>query len=360
MRARSHPQLENMDPLLHPFLRAEDEAEAQHLLAQLIEEHAQPLVRKIVHSQRVARFGSTDGSYAPEAQDLCSEVILQLLSRLRDLRDGPEHASITDFHGYVAAVTYNSWSASWRRKYPERQRLKNRLRYVLDHDPRFATWEVANGALVCGLAEWKHRESSAFPPQPVHGESMLELIPSLRHSPPRLVLDALFSLAQRPIEIEDLTGLAAKIWDIQDLHRVEIDDPGGGEIWNRVPDPRINVAADVERRMYLAALWKEICQLRPLQRVALLLNLHDASGQDMLPLFMLVDVARLGEIAASLGMPVSELAELWDRLPLDDATIGQRLSITRQQVINLRKSARERLARRMAKSWSRRECPKSE
>jgi DNA-binding XRE family transcriptional regulator len=113
----------------------------------------------------------------------------------------------------------------------------------------------------------------------------------------------------------------------------------------------VNVAALVERRAYLALLWKEICELRPLQRAALLLNLRDASGQDMLPLLTLVDVARLSEIAASLDMPVQEFAELWDRLPLDDATMAQRLGVTRQQVINLRKSARERLARRMAKCW---------
>jgi hypothetical protein len=34
-------------------------------------------------------------------------------------------------------------------------------------------------------------------------------------------------------------------------------------------------------------------------------------------------------------------------LPLDDATIAGLLGLTRQQVINLRKSARERLARRL-------------
>jgi hypothetical protein len=353
MRVRSQLQLDNTDPLLRPFLQAEDEAEAQRLLAQLIEEHAQPLVRDIARSKlHVARFAPSDDSSAQEAYEVCSEVALQLLGRLRELRDDPEPAPIANLQGYVAAVTYNACSASLRHKYPERQRLKNRLRYVLNHDSRFASWEGANGMCLCGLAEWKERESSTFSPGPADDASILALAPSLRHSPVRAVLDALFSVAQRPIEIEHLTRLAAKVWEVQDVRRVEIDDPDGSEVWSKIPDPRVNVAAHVERRMYLAALWKEICELRPLQRVALLLNLHDASGQDMLPLFILVDVARFTEIAASLGMPVAEISELWDRLPLDDATIGRRLGITRQQVINLRKSARERLARRMAKSWS--------
>jgi hypothetical protein len=44
---------------------------------------------------------------------------------------------------------------------------------------------------------------------------------------------------------------------------------------------------------------------------------------------------------------VRDLDELWDELPLDDLKIAARLGMTRQQVINLRKSARARLARRM-------------
>jgi DNA-directed RNA polymerase specialized sigma24 family protein len=356
MRARSPLQLEDMDPTLRPFLQAEDEAEAQRLLAQLIEDHVQPLVREIAHSKlRVARPASAEGSSAQEAHDICGEAVLQLLSRLHDLRDGRNQAPIANFRGYVAVVTYNAYGAGLRRKYPERQRLKNRLRYVLNHDPRFAIWEGANGASLCGLAAWKERNCSTSPPQRTDDRSTIEQFlpgaPNLRQLMPRALLDSLFSLSGRPIEIEELVSMAAKIWDIQDMRQVENDDAGDGEVWNRLPDPRVNVATLVERRMYLAALWKEICELRPLQRVALLLNLHDASGQDMLPLFILVDIAHLPEIAASLDMPVQEFAELWESLPLDDTAIAQRLGITRQQVINLRKSARERLARRMAKSW---------
>jgi len=53
-------------------------------------------------------------------------------------------------------------------------------------------------------------------------------------------------------------------------------------------------------------------------------------------------------------MPVERLASLWNKLPLQDADIALLLGITRQQVINLRKSARERLARRVAAHEARR------
>jgi hypothetical protein len=44
------------------------------------------------------------------------------------------------------------------------------------------------------------------------------------------------------------------------------------------------------------------------------------------------------------------LSALWDQLPLDDLSIAARLGVTRQQVINLRKAARARLARRTERS----------
>ena len=354
MQARSHPP-DNTDPLLHPFLQAADETEAQRLLAELIAEHAQPVVREIARS-KLYTSRSTPASPAEETDDVCAEVMLQLLSRLRDLRSctGPE--SIANFRGYVAAVTFNSCTQVLRRKYPERQRLKNRLRYVLNHDSRFALWEDPQGNSLCGLANWKGGNYPAAHLQPSAGDSTFEQslydTPNLRQLPARALLDVLFSLSAQPIAVEELVGVVAKIWGVEDLRAVENkSDEDGDEVWSRFPDSRVNVAVQVERRMYLTALWQEICELRPLQRGALLLNLHDANGQDMLPMFIHVEVVHLPDIAASLDMPAHEFAELWNRLPLDDATIAQRMGLTRQQVINLRKSARERLARRMAKRW---------
>jgi DNA-binding transcriptional regulator LsrR (DeoR family) len=46
-------------------------------------------------------------------------------------------------------------------------------------------------------------------------------------------------------------------------------------------------------------------------------------------------------------MSAEKFASIYVELPLDDATIAEHLGIPRQQVINLRLSARERLTRRM-------------
>jgi hypothetical protein len=93
-------------------------------------------------------------------------------------------------------------------------------------------------------------------------------------------------------------------------------------------------------------LWAEICELPPRQRAALLLNLRDAH-EDVISLLLLTGAATLRQIAGAMGTPVEQFAELWRQLPLDDLAIAARLGVTRQQVINLRKAARERLGRRM-------------
>jgi DNA-directed RNA polymerase specialized sigma24 family protein len=115
----------------------------------------------------------------------------------------------------------------------------------------------------------------------------------------------------------------------------------------RLPDPAPDVALAFERRTYLARLWEEIRQLPPRQAAALLLNLRDGQGRNAAVLLPLTGVASLREMAAALELPPERLAELWGRLPLEDAALAGLLGVTRQQVINLRKSARERLARRM-------------
>ena len=57
-------------------------------------------------------------------------------------------------------------------------------------------------------------------------------------------------------------------------------------------------------------------------------------------------VASIRRIADALELDHAGFAELWPTLPLDDRDIAERLGLDRQQVINLRKSARARLARR--------------
>jgi len=109
----------------------------------------------------------------------------------------------------------------------------------------------------------------------------------------------------------------------------------------------VDTAWHLEKRTFLQRLWEEIQQLPPNQRAALLLNLKDASGGGGIALFPATGIATMRQLAESLEMSAEEFAGLWNELPLEDARIAQILRLTRQQVINARKSARERLTRRL-------------
>ncbi len=118
-------------------------------------------------------------------------------------------------------------------------------------------------------------------------------------------------------------------------------------MWTGLPDRRASVVDELLGREYLRRLWDEVCQLPVRQRVALLLNLRDEQGRGVAVLLPLTGTASIRAIAEALEIPVAELADLWSTLPHDDARIADRLGVTRQQVINLRKSARDRLVRRL-------------
>jgi hypothetical protein len=114
-------------------------------------------------------------------------------------------------------------------------------------------------------------------------------------------------------------------------------------------DPAQPISHTLMYRQYLSRLWDEVCELPINQRIAILLNLRDDEGRSALPMLPPTGIATIRRIAEILNIPALELATLWPELPLDDARIAERLGLKRQQVINLRKSARERLGRRMAR-----------
>src|SRR5205085_11863617 len=110
----------------------------------------------------------------------------------------------------------------------------------------------------------------------------------------------------------------------------------------------------LDQRAHLEKLWAEICELPLRQRVALLLGLRDAQGRGVLALLPLIQIASLRQIAAALSLSAESLATLWNQLPLEDRAIAEAIGVTRQQVVNLRKCARERLRRRTRKALSQR------
>ena len=309
------------DEQLASYLATTDDDAAERRLGDLIQQHAMPLVRRTVSH----RLGGVPG----DVEDVCSQVLLQLVVRLRNERmAGGSAGTIDAFSRYVATAAHHGCDHFVRAKYPLRWLLRNRIRRVLEHDVRFATWKYAD-TWICGVREWRDRPSS--PPRvqaPELSDVPSDDIPGL--------LTRLFE-SSGPLELTTVVDLAAAVWGVPLMQR---DD--GAEL-ELVADREPRVDQVLDQRARLDAVWTQIRELPLRQRHAVLLNLRD----DAITLFMTSGVVTLRGIADVLELAVEEFAALWNDLPLPDNAIAARLGCTRQQVINLRLAARKRLANRV-------------
>ena len=347
-------QEESVDLLLHPFLQATEESASHDLLAELIHRHADPVIRRLLRAKlQVSFYGAGHQTNHPEADDLYSEVITQLLADLRACKQHPSDKPIHHLPGFVARLTLNACYKHWRNKYPQRHSLKNKVRYLLTHQPGFALWEQPSYGLLCGYAAWQKQEQFQSPklqelydhPQQFVSQAFPQQA-AQRVNPAELVA-AIFNHVGHAFELDVLVSILAELWNVRDHQYESLDEPKESGAVAQLADQRTDVASEVSNRLYLQRLWEEICDLPVRQRTALLLNLRDEQGNSVVPLLPAVGIASLAHIAATLELDALELARLWHDLPLEDRRIAELLGLTRQQVINLRKSARERLARRM-------------
>ena len=313
------------DPCLEPLLRADGPA-LERAIEQLLRE-AQPVVDAIL--SRYARSRSVLSR--EDAEDVRATVHLRLIVKLRQVPNTPEEA-VRNLRSYVARLTYNAVNDLLRTRFPERALLKRRLRYALNHDHRLALWVAAAGQ-VCGLAVWRGREDAIE--QIPH--RAIAAVRTIERGDASGALDRIFRESPQPALFDPVVDAVAEAWGLVDLPPAPLDglaargeaDDRGGEI------------------AFVRALWSEIRELRPMQRKALLLNLRYKGETNIVSLIVLAGIATFDEVAAVLEMSRPELMAVWRALPMEDAKIAERFGVTRQQVINLRKAARDRLSRKV-------------
>ena len=288
------------------------------------------LVRNIVRSELYRRRAAS----AEDIEDVCSDAMVALLGRLEALKDDLQAAQgIQDFDAYIATIARRACSAWTRRRYPAFHGLRTRLRYLLNSDARFALWQSASGDWLCG---WAKAETSG-PVSTVEPEAFDGISPSAK---PLQALAEIFDRAKQPLYFNDLARICARLWAVDDA-------PETMETIDISSSTEPNMEAILDRRATLAKLWREVQQLPQHHCAALLLNLRGPDGECATSLLVLTGTASLQALAAATGMSAEAFTELWRRLPLSDLEIAERMQITRQQVINLRKCAREKLRRRM-------------
>jgi hypothetical protein len=192
-------------------------------------------------------------------------------------------------------------------------------------------WASPNGVL-CGLSAWRGMERTKEAPA-LGRRDASDVAGTLRE---------LFERAGGPVTLASATQVLAAAWNVTDTVLFDAADVA---IRDAAPPPDLLL----ENRTMLESLWREVRDLRPLQRAVLLLNLRDVDGSNALALLVILDIASLDDIATAIGITPEALASLWSSLPADDLRIAEMFSLRRQQVINLRQAARQRLGRKFVR-----------
>ena len=340
------------DPSLLPFLTADDVLAEATALARLNTEEIEPIIRRgIAYKLHFYRPQFDRNSQRPEFEEIYNDVQLRLLKRLRALKQDPAQNQIANLRSYVATVTRNTCDEYLRQKYPMRRSLRDRVRRHLLNNPAFALWEDADDTWLAGLSHWPNRSYRNGT-----GNTTGELREQLQArwqsvDVHRLPLDdllhAVFDVSRVPLDLDQLTALVAGFLGVED-HPVEPLDGDTQTPLDRHVSAETDHATVTEQRQVLQFLWREICQLPRRQRVALLLNLKNPHGINIITLLPATGIATFEQLAQALEIPAPEFEQLWADLPLDDLRLAAYLGATRQQVINLRKTARERLLKRMS------------
>jgi hypothetical protein len=205
---------------------------------------------------------------------------------------------------------------------------------------------MVQNRIVCGLSSWENQPATEV------AQEAFSLLNALRGrvtevaAPSELILllKNVFEILKHPLFFDDLISLMIDMVGLREQRAVQDSETATLE---QIKDQKGNIVIEVEQRFYLKKVWNEMNALPLRQRIALLLSMRDHDGNSVLYLLPVTGTASIHKIAECLQYPAGVLANLWEKLPLEDNEIALRLGVTRQQVINLRRSARERLVRRM-------------
>jgi len=349
----------NIDKLLQPLMEAEADQYGA-LLGGVMENQAEPLIRKIIGSKlQVSSTAGFSASELNDAEDLIGETILRLIQHLNQMHRDPAVYGIKAFHDFVAKVAFNVYNHYLREKYPQRHRLKKRIYYLIKTRPEFAAWKHKYEKLV-GFAAWRNTRS-----RPGGNQKLQDLLKdhdgfvtfklkgvSPRNIPLDELLTRLFEWIDCPLAIDSLVNVVANLLGVKDQQSADWQQSthssrrkaATGEQVVFVPDEAISA---IESRGHLRLVWEEIKKLPKRQRQALLLSLKDENGSGLIQTWSAGGIATVSQIAAILEMTSDELERIWRQLPLKDGEIAQLLGVTSKNVVNIRKAARERLKRRM-------------
>jgi RNA polymerase sigma factor (sigma-70 family) len=328
-----------MDQLLHTYLHAPNDLDAQDRLDELLSLHAALVVRRTLRQRlgfSIDRKGTNP--HNPDAQDLYQETMIRIVQALNDLRRSSESGGIGDFRKYVSKVTANVCRDYLRARSPARRRLKDNIRLVLTRHPDFALWQ-AKGDYLCGLSVWRENSSS---PRTLEGWTKPEKIEEFRSStyarenPSQLplpkILSDLFEWTGKPLELDNVVTIIAALMNVRDQSHEVFDEQS--EAYFEVPVARetVNAQSRVEEKELLQQLWDVVKNLPAPQRDAYCFLFHDERGWDLFSLLIESQIVSYLQLAHALNRSPQEINRLRSQMPMDGPTAAAELNVTRPQV----------------------------
>jgi hypothetical protein len=341
---------DNLDDLLASFIDA-PAAESDMALERIYRTGIEPIASSIIRKKLGITLRPDDERQLNQTGlEILGDIKCSLVEKLGRLRLGGEK-KLDNFAAYVTTVSLNAYRLHIREKHPARTRLRNKVRYILTRSPKYALWKTTSDAWVGGLAEWHGPGKS-----PVRYAAVDELRQTLSKSVAirsgtdendqiLVLIDAVFSSCSQPVELESLVSV---IWNVLDLRETLNISESAAE-YGHAPSTGHDPEQEAAAASWLKTVWDEVCAMPLRHRRALLLNLTDGTDENLIVFLPLLGIASIRQIAAVLEYEAEDFARLWPQLPLDDRSIARRMGLERQQVINLRQSARQSLRRRLLK-----------
>src|SRR5205814_5341170 len=102
-------------------------------IADVVTRRARTVIARVLAPYKRSGFALSP----QDVDDIASTVSLRLVGKLMALAETAGEP-IESFDDYVATLTFNTAYDFFRRLYPKRARLKNRLRYIMSRDERLA------------------------------------------------------------------------------------------------------------------------------------------------------------------------------------------------------------------------------
>jgi DNA-directed RNA polymerase specialized sigma24 family protein len=348
------------DRILLPYLEANSEESAERLLSQLVVEEARPTIGEVLRrTRRKYRFA---GSYGVVLEDVAQEVALQLVKRLRLLKQDPRCQPISSYSRYVAGTAKNVFKSKVDEANPEWLILKNKVNYFFDKESLFAAWSDNHDThVLCGYQSWRDQKRPASEVEfgrlvdQIRRELLTTDAPikSLEELPLSQLIRLIFGHVHAPLRKKHLLQIVAYIQGVRHTY-FEVAEFESRQMMFDTAYEQPSVATNLEHRQLLKFVWEQLCKLSARQQRALLLNLRLPQGKSALSLFVEQGFITMTQLAPILGLSGSELTKLLESgRPLTDAEIGVRLGVTTQQAQNYRKAARARLLRHLKTYGSR-------